>query len=266
MRRGRNFTDQDGAPGSETVLINERLAQQFFPGEDPLGKRIRFAPFRPGGTPEIWRTIVGVTPTVRQGSFQDAYLNSVVYMPYRQDADGAAYLVVRSQQQIGAISDSVRRVVQRLDPNQPVRTGQTLEQWAASEHWPFRVFGGLLLILATIALALSSVGLYAVMAYSVAQRTQEIGVRMAVGAQSGQIAWQVLRRGLWQLALGLTLGMAGALGLSQALSGLMVDMQPRDPLTFATIAILLATVSVAACLVPARRAARVDPVIALRTE
>ncbi len=271
--RGRNFTAQDGASGTEAVLINERLAQQFFPGQDPLGKRIRFTGLGPGfrlkgpvPPPEAWRTIVGITPTIRQGSVKDAYLNSVVYTPFRQDADGAAYLVVRSRQTLGAVFNAVRQASQQIDPDQPVRAGQTLEQWAASEQWPYRVFGALLAILAAIALALSSVGLYAVMAYSVAQRTQEIGVRMAIGAQTSQIAWQVLRRGLRQLGLGLVFGIGGALALSKALSALLVDTEPYDPLTFASIAILLAIVSVAACLIPARRAARVDPVVALRSD
>jgi predicted permease len=264
--RGRNFLDRDGGPGLETVLINERLAQQFFPGEDPIGKRIRFAPSGPGSKPEAWRTIVGITPTIRQGSFQDAYLNSVVYTPHRQFADKTLYLVIRSRQPLNAISQGVKRAVQQIDPNQPLRTGQTLDQWAASEHWPFRVFGGLFVIMATIALVLSSVGLYAVMAYSVSRRTQEIGVRMALGAESRQIAWQVLRRGLWQVGMGLTLGIAGAFALSRVLSGLLVDISPNDPVTFSSIAILLAAVSLAACLVPAMRAARVDPVVALRAE
>jgi predicted permease len=268
LLRGRGFTARDGDAGAETVLVNERLAAQLFPGEDPLGKRVRFASRRPaaGRPPEAWRTIVGITPTIRQGSLQGGYLNAVVYTPYRQQPDGGAYLLVRSKLSPGAVSDAVRRTVRGIDPGQPLRPVQTLEQWMASERWPFRVFGGLLVILAIIALVLSSVGLYAVMAYAVANRTQEIGVRMAVGAQPRQVAWLVMRRGLWQLAIGLTLGTAGAFGLSRVLVGLLVDIQPGDPATVAGIAILLTTVSIAACLVPARRATRVDPTVALRSE
>jgi len=197
---------------------------------------------------------------------QTGYLNPVVYTPYPQEPDAGAYLLVRSKLPPGSVSDAVRRTVQAIDPGQPLRPVQTLDEWVASERWPFRVFGGLLGILALIALALSSVGLYAVMAYAVAHRTQEIGVRMAVGAQPRQVAWLVLRRGLWQLGIGLTLGTAGSLALSQVLRGLLVEIRPGDPVTFVGIVLLLTFVSIAACLLPARRAARVDPVMALRTE
>lgn len=275
LLRGRNFTASDGQPGSEVVLINERLAQQFFPGQDPIGQRLRFAPFRPNGPfppfrpdgpQDVWRTIVGITPTIRQGSFEDGYLNAVVYTPYRQEADGGAYLVVRSGTELGALSQAVRTVVQTMDPDQPLRETMTLEQWMATERWPHRVFGGLFFILAAIALGLSSLGLYAVMAYGVTQRTQEIGVRMAVGARPPEIAWMVLKRGLWQLGVGLTLGTAMGVGLSRAMSGMLVEIKPGDPATFIAIGLLLAVVSVTACLVPARRAAGIDPATALRSE
>ena len=143
---------------------------------------------------------------------EDGYLNAVVYTPYMQNVDRGAYLLVRSNLPLSAVSDLVRRELQAIDPNQPLRPGQTLEQWMASERWPYRVFGGLFAVLALIALTLSSVGLYAVMSYAVAQRTQEIGVRMAIGAQPGQVAWLVLRRGLRQLLFGLAIGLIGRLG------------------------------------------------------
>jgi ABC-type antimicrobial peptide transport system permease subunit len=213
-----------------------------------------------------WLTIVGIAPDIRQGSWQQGYLNPVVYIPYRQNPDGGAYLLVRSELPLATISDVVRRTVQRIDPVQPIRPPQTLETWIATERWAVRVFGGLFTILATIALTLSSVGLYAVMAYAVSHRTQEIGVRMAVGAQPYQLAWMVLRRGLWQLAIGLTLGTAGALGLSRVLAGLLVEITPGDPITFVGVAILLTVISFAACLLPTWRATRIDPVAALRAE
>jgi ABC-type antimicrobial peptide transport system permease subunit len=136
----------------------------------------------------------------------------------------------------------------------------------AESHWPHRVFGSSFALFAVIALVLSSVGLYAVMAYSVTQRTQEIGMRMALGAQGRQVIWLILKRGLAQLAMGLTLGLAGALALSRVLRGVLVDITPSDPVTFATITIVLAAVSIGACLVPARRATRIDPLVALRAD
>jgi len=136
----------------------------------------------------------------------------------------------------------------------------------ANERWPVRVFGTLFAILAVISLMLSSVGLYAVMAYSVTQRTQEIGVRMALGAEGRQVSWPILERGLVQLAIGLTLGLAGALALSRVMGSMISEITPSDPVTFAAITILLTVVSTAACLLPARRATRVNPLVALRAE
>ena len=162
--------------------------------------------------------------------------------------------------------DAVRREVQAIDRDQPVFTIQTMDQMLSESRWAQRVFGSSFAIFAAIALVLSSLGLYAVMAYSVAQRTQEIGVRMALGAQGRQVTWLVLKRGVVQLAMGLTLGVAGALALSRVLRGVLVEITPSDPVTFAAITILLTVVSIAACLLPARQATRVDPLVALRAE
>ena len=264
--QGRNFQSSDNVPGVDAILINQRFAEQFFPGLNPLGHRIRFKPFTQNAKPDPWRTIVGITPTIRQGSVENGYLNAVVYTPLMQNVDRGAYLLVRSKLSLAVVSDLVRRELQAIDPNQPLRPGQTLEQWMAIERWPYRVFGGLFAILAFIALTLSSVGLYAVMSYAVAQRTQEIGVRLAVGAQPGQVAWLVLGRGLRQLLFGLTIGLSGAWALSMVMADLLVEVRPGDPATLTSIAILMSVVSIAACLIPARRATRVDPMIALRAE
>lgn len=266
--RGRIFREADGTPGFETVIINERLAAQFFPGEDPIGRRLRFrerepAPDRP---PDVWRTIVGISAPIRHGSPQDAYLNAVVYIPYRQEAPRVASVVVRSALPPASVMEAVRREVQAIDADQPVFTIQTVEQLLAADRWPHRVFGSLFAVLAVIALALSSVALYAIMSYSVAQRTQEIGVRMAVGAGRRHVWWLVLERGLVQLAIGVPIGLAGALALGVVLQQLLVDMTPGDPLTFAAVIAVMALVSLAACLLPARRATRVDPVVALRAD
>jgi putative ABC transport system permease protein len=136
----------------------------------------------------------------------------------------------------------------------------------AQRQWPFRVFGTMFALLAAIALTLAAVGLYAVMAYSVTQRTQEIGVRMALGAAGRQVSWLILRRGLIQLAIGLTLGLAGAWLASRVLRPLLVQVTPTDPATFVGISLLLALVALAACIVPARRATRLDPLVALRQD
>jgi putative ABC transport system permease protein len=276
IARGRPFHDTDGTPGGETAIINERAAAQFFPGEDPIGKRIRFtprentsggpAPAHPEASREIWRTIVGISPSIRHDSTRGAEPNAVVYLPHRQAPPASATLLVRSALPPGSVMAAVRREVQAIDQDQPVFTVQTLDQMLAQERWPFRVFGGLFAIFAVIALVLSSVGLYAVMAYSVTQRTQEIGVRMALGAAGREVSWLILKRGLIQLALGLAIGLGGALALSRVLRTVLVQITPTDPITFASITILLTLVSIAACLLPARRATRVDPLVALRAE
>jgi len=267
--RGRDFQAFDGAPGSETVIINERLAAQFFPGEDPIGRRLRFVPReRAAGQPgDVWRTIVGIVPTIKHGSPQDGYENAVVYIPYRQEAPVAASILVRSSLPPESLMDAVRREVRGIDPDQPVWSVRTLAQVLAETRWWWRTWGAIFAVFAAIALVLSAVGLYAVIAYSVARRTQELGVRMALGAGRGAICWMLLRRAVAQLAIGLILGVAGASVLSDALwGGGMIVVTPWDPVTYGTIVVLLSTVSIAASLIPVRRATRIDPVVALRAE
>jgi putative ABC transport system permease protein len=221
----------------------------------------------PSGEPgEVWRRVVGIGPSVRHNEARDIELTAAMYVPYRQEPPVGASLVVRSRLPPASVMDAVRKVVQSVDADQPVFTIQTLDEMLADSRWPFRVFGTIFAIIAFVALALSAVGLYAVMAYSVTQRTQEIGLRMALGAESGQVSWLILKRGLVQLAIGLTLGLAGAFALSRVMRRLLIGVTPTDPLTFGTITLLLTLVAMAACLVPARRATRVDPLIALRTD
>jgi putative ABC transport system permease protein len=263
--RGRGFQEADGAPGAEAVVINERFAARYLAGEDPIGRRLRFVSqaSAPDASPGMWRTIVGVVPTIRHG---DTGLDAVVYLPYRQETESTASLLVRSALAPSSVMETVRRTVQAIDPDQPLLPVQTIEQTLAERHWPVRAFGGMFVLFGVIGLVLSAVGLYAVMAYSVTQRTQEIGVRIAVGAQRGQVSWLIVKRGLLQLTVGLTIGLVGALALSRVLRRLLIGVSPADPMTFVAITILLTAVSIAACLVPVRKAARVDPVVALRAE
>ena len=216
--RGRQFQSRDGVPGTETVIINERLAAQYFSGQEPLGRRIRFTTRdRSSGPSDPWRTIVGVVPTIKHGSPQDGYENAVVYIPYRQETPGTASLLIRSPLAPQSLMDTVRREVQAIDPDQPVWSIQTLSQVLAETRWWWRTWGTMFSVFALIGLLLSAVGLYAVIAYSVAQRTQEIGVRMALGAQRATVCWMVLKRAVAQLAIGLTLGLSGAFVLSNVL-------------------------------------------------
>jgi putative ABC transport system permease protein len=268
VRRGRDFQDTDGEPGLETVIINESLAASFFSGQDPIGRKLRFlararGEDKPAGP---WRTVVGVSAPIRQGSHQDAYLGPVAYLPYAEDAPAEASLVFRSSLPLAAVTAAVRKEVQGLDPDQPVARVQTVQQAMDADRWSYRIFGTLFGILAVVALTLSAVGLYGVIAYSVTQRTQEIGVRIAVGARRSQVSWLILRGGLKQLALGLPLGLLGALALGGAMERVLVEGARTDLFTLGVVTTVLALVSLGACLLPAWRATRVDPVVALRAD
>jgi predicted permease len=271
MRRGRVFADADGMPGSEVVVLNEVAAATFFPNQDPVGRRIRLVPTDPGSAPASgtlppWRTIVGVSPTIRHNNAQTSDPLPIVYLPHRADAPGFTTLFVRSRLDTGAIMNAVRREVGAIDPDQPVFTAQTMDELLAQATWPYRVFGSLFAIFALIALVMSSMGLYAVMAYSVTQRTAEIGVRMALGAEARQVSWLIFRRGLLQMGIGLAIGLVAAFFLARVMRTLLVQISPNDPVTFASITLILVAVAVAACLVPARRATLVDPLVALRAD
>jgi ABC-type antimicrobial peptide transport system permease subunit len=188
-------------------------------------------------------------------------------IPYRQETPAGVSLLVRSSLPPESTINAVRRAVQAIDPDQPVQSMRTLSQVLAETRWWWRTWGAVFGVFAVIAVVLSAVGLYAVIAYSVAQRTPEIGIRMALGAQPGAVCWMVLRRAVVQLAIGLTLGLTGAFVWSDVLwGGGVIVTTPADPTTYLAIAILLSVVSLTASLLPARRAMRVDPVIALRTE
>ncbi len=267
--RGRSFNDTDGTPGHESAIVNQRFVAMHFPGEDPLGRSIRLvdaSPPRPDVTPALTATIVGVVPTVRQRNFQEPDPDPVAYLPYRADPQRFATLIVRAEGDPGAITTLVREEMRAIEPDLPLFGIQTMDNLLAQLRWSFRVFGGMFAIFAAIALVLSAVGLYAVTAYSVTQRTSEIGVRMALGAQPEQVLWLVLRRAIVQLAIGIPIGIAGAFGVGRLLQILLVQTSARDPMTIASIAALMIVVSIAACFWPARRATRLDPVSALRYE
>ena len=266
VSRGRGIEDADSTPGSANVVINQLMADRFFPGEDPIGRQIRFVPRRdePDAPPQPWRTIVGVIPTIVQGRDSDAFRNTVVYLPFLNAPDRTSSLIVRSALPPASVMAAVRSAVQSIDADQPVFNIETVASVFANERSIYRIFATLFALLATIALVLSAVGVYGVIAYAVTQRTQEIGVRMAVGADRWDVSWLFLKRGLWQLAIGLAIGVPAALALAMVAQFELVEIEPTDPLTMITIVAILGVVTLTACLIPVRKAAKVDPVIALR--
>ncbi|MDQ3068794.1 MAG: ABC transporter permease [Acidobacteriota bacterium] len=259
--QGRLIDERDGAPGSEAVVVDQIFAQRHYGRENPVGRRIML---RADDKDTVWASIVGVVPHVRHGDLTSNDLDAIVYRPWRMSTASGFVVALRSRQPVETLSASLRGAVQGLDPDQPVFQVRTMEENLARQRWPFRVFGTLFVLFAIFGLVLSTIGMYAVTAHSVGQRRNEIGLRMALGAQQSQVAWLVLRRGLIQLASGIPLGLAFAYGVMVAMESLLIGIKPGDPLTMAVIMLIVTIVTLAACYIPARRAARLNPVTALR--
>jgi putative ABC transport system permease protein len=264
--RGRSLVGTDGTPGHESALVNQQFVAMNLRGEEPLGRRITLIDAQPSAqqSPPAVATIVGVVPSMRQRNFQDAQPDPVVYLPYRSDPQRFMFLMLRTAGDPSAAAPLAREQLRSIEPDLPLFGVMTLDQLLAQQRWTFRVFGGMFTIFATIALVLAAVGLYAVTAYSVVQRTAEIGVRIALGAQPHQVVWLVLRRLLAQMAIALPAGIAGAFGVSRLLESVVVKSSGGNAALLGAIAVVMTLVSVAACMLPARRAMKLDPVTALR--
>jgi ABC-type antimicrobial peptide transport system permease subunit len=245
-----------------------------FAGEDPLGRRIVLsippdAGDPPPGVPRSQSvTVVGVVSNVRQRGSSSREFQPVAYLPFRANIRAAMSLLARTAGDPQQLTPLLREEMRALDPDLPLFNIRTMDQILEQQRWPFRVFGTMFAMFAAAALLLSAIGLYAVTAYAVNQRTQEIGVRTALGAQPGQVVWIFLRRALVHLGIGLTIGLAGAFGVGALFEAtqLLVQVNGRDPITIGSIAVLLVVVSVIASILPARRATRLDPLTALRRE
>jgi putative ABC transport system permease protein len=267
--RGSELLLLEAARGGAPVVLNAWLARTVFPGEDPIGRRIRLT--LPDGTspgPE-WFTIVGIAPDIRQNSTaDDSGRDGVVYMSYAANPMPQAGIVARSDADPSVVVTILRDQVRAIDPDLPLFEVLRLDDLLAGsdERVGLRVFGTMFVIFAGVALLLSTVGLYAITAYGAAQRTREIGVRVALGAQAAHIWWLVTRGAARQLALGLLIGMVGAIGIGQLLESVLVGTAAVDPVTLLAVGGVLAIVSLSACLLPARRAMRLNPTAVLRYE
>ena len=267
VRRGRVFTESDGLPGRETAIVDERWVALYLPGADPIGQRIQLTSENPSGARRPWLTIVGVAPALPD--FRPSRMASpIVYVPMRAEPSPGQdiSIIARGAADGAAVAPLIRERVRALDPELPIYAVEPVTAAAARARLPQQLVGGLFAVIALIGLALSTMGVYALTAYGVAQRTQEIGVRMALGAQAPQVVWLFLRRTTIHVAVGVALGVAGALATGQLLQSFLVETSARDPLTFAAVAAFLVIVALAASLVPSRRAARLDPMVALRLE
>ena len=261
LLRGRNFTDFESSEAKHVIIISDSLARQYFPGEDPLGKRISVEMFdKPNPT-----QIIGVVGDVRYDSLTNE-AEPTVYYPHPELTYEFMTLVIRTAGDSAAITPAVRSVLHEIDPNQPVSDVRTMDQVMGETLARARFNTLLLALFAGLAMLLAAVGIFGVMNYSVNLRTREIGIMLALGAQPGRILTLILRQGLVLTLTGIALGVAGALLLTRVMSGMLFGVEATDPLTFAAIVVLLSVVSVIACYLPARRATRVDPVIALRYE
>jgi putative ABC transport system permease protein len=259
--RGRVFTDQDTTQTPPVLIISNALAQRYFPNENPIGQRIIF-----DGPQKFPREIVGVVDDIRRKGL-DAPVQPEMYVSFIQRPERRLNLVIRTEaRDASQLTQAARAEVKAFDPNQIIWRAQTLEQLLGTSVAP-RKFNMLLLgIFAGVALLLAAVGLYGVMSYSVSWRTQEIGIRMALGANRADVLRLVVRQGMTMTLIGLAVGLAGAFALSRVLRGMLYGVSPTDPLTFIGVSLVLLIVALLACLIPARRATHVDPIIALRTE
>lgn len=260
--KGRTFTDADRADAPKVAIINETMAKRFWPG-DPVGKRLKTGGQERPKNP--WMEIVGVVGDVKYVGL-DAVPEPALYQPHQQAAWEAMYLVVRTGTEPASLAPALQNGVWSLDHDLAVTSIRTMDQllFDSVEEPRFRLT--LMLVFAALALALASVGIYGLMAYAVTQRTREIGVRLALGAKPGDVLGLILRQGLRLTVAGIGLGMAGGLALARLLSSLLFDVSATDPLTFACVASLLGGITLLACYIPARRATRIDPMVALRYE
>jgi putative ABC transport system permease protein len=258
---GRDFTDADASDSMKVTIIDERLAREYWPNESPLGKRVRFGPPEDN---EPWHTIVGVVGAVKHESLNLTRRKSV-YLPHAQVTINGMALAVRAENPEN-LAQAIREQVKAIDPDQPITSMQTMTEVISSSVWQPRLYAILFGVFAAVALALASVGIYGVMAYSVSERTREIGIRVALGAQRRDVLRLVVSQGMTLALIGAGAGLGASLALTRLMQSLLFEVSASDPLTFAGLAALLTFVALLACYLPARRATKVDPMIALRCE
>jgi predicted permease len=267
---GRDFTAADDLAAPGVVIVNERFSDEYWPGDQALGKRLRMVD---GNAPGHWRTVIGIAPNIMQGDATRQRFKPVIYLPFRQQPSARAFVFVRASRPSHHVAQAVLDEVRRLDGDVITEDFSSLNarlafdrDWMDLEHADLGKHAAIAPVFAVVALVLAAVGLVAVIAHSVSQRTKEIGVRMAIGAATRDIARMIVREGMRPVAIGLCAGLLAAVGANRVLESQLVGVSPYDPLTMAAGPLVLIAVALIGCRIPARRAMRVDPVVALRHE
>ena len=268
MTRGRAFTEQDRTPGVPVAIVNDTFVKKYLTGVDPLASRIVVEQLIPGvtklGPPVEWQ-IVGVYSDVRNAGPKDDQFPEID-VPFYQSPWPGAVMAVRTQGDPASLQQSIAAVIRSVDPDLPMANVRTMEQIIDQSKSNDRFTTALFASFAGVALVLAAFGIYGVMAFAVAQRTHEIGLRMALGAGRGQVIGSILKEGLITALIGVVLGSGGAYLVGRAMQGMLYDIGAFDPVAFGVVSLTLLGCAIVACLVPARRAASVDPMVALRDE
>src|SRR5689334_3389880 len=265
LRQGRYFTDRDNENSMPVAIINETMARQYWPGQNPIGRRFKLG----DPTDDVpWIQIVGIVADVRQMGL-DEPVKAEMYLPLRQDNNpwyAPRDLVIRTSGDTSNLVGSVRQIISEVDPDQPISNIATMSDVLGTEAAQRRMGMIMLVAFASLALLLASLGIYGVLAYFVTQHTNEIGVRQALGATPRDILFLVLKKGMGLTLIGVAIGLASAFALTRLMSSLLFGVKASDPLTFVAVPLLLALVALLSCYIPARRATKVDPLVALRYE
>ncbi len=265
LLKGREFSITDQPGSGKVAIINETLAEKFFPAEDPVGKRIAWTGEILKFTPISgeWRTIVGVVGDTKDGGL-DTPTEAVVFMPFAQEFSMTGGLVIRTASDASELASAATRVVRRIAPTVPIENVLTVAQIKDQSISPRRLNAALVSSFGILAVIIAAVGIAGVLAFSVSARTNEIGIRMSLGAESGRVQRMILKEGGVLLAIGLVLGVVGAFFAARLIQGLLFGVAPHDPLTLIGVAVVMAVIGIVACWIPARRAARIDPAITMR--
>jgi putative ABC transport system permease protein len=259
--RGRGFTDQDKLGATPVVMVNEAFVRKHWPATDPIGKRLRFyGPLESAP----WMQVIGVVADVKHEL--NLPVTPEYYLPHAQDPWNGMVLVAKTSVEPGSLAGALRRQVWAIDKDQPVFDVKTMQEVRSTSVAVYSFSSVMLAIFAFVALLLASIGIYGVMAFAVTQRTQEIGIRIALGARSADVLKLVVKHGMKLALLGMVIGLAGSWAITRFIEKLLVGVEATDLLTFSVVSVCLLVAAFVACYLPARRATKVDPLVALRYE